>query len=388
MLRLRLPRGTEDRGLLGRSMSSLLGGVALVFATTTVAANSANTVRDRPMTFQVFWPCSGNSMLCAPRILAQGVITNETPARFAEFWKSRNSQKHHLPDQPTMVFNSGGGSLAAAMELGRQIRALRIDTAVARSYDRATSVMDSETFVSDAICASACVFAFAGGITRISEEDQALGVHQFAGAARDLGEAAAQITVVILADYLRSMGVDRSILDIGSLVPAKEIRFLSTTEAARASLDNASPRQTDWRLDAAPDGTLAGTATHYLPIRGLTTKLALFRSSGVIHIAVAVSFTQEAYGKPRDALQALNGSTLVLAPKGARPTKFVRTEWSLKDGYVLTLLTLDAITMDAIRRASHLKVDTDTARAVASVAPYADFELRTLHPLLPAILKH
>lgn len=380
------------RASLVQAVGLALVAVLLLSATPALGQGnpSINRARTAPMTFSVYWPCSGNSYGCAPRVLARGVITKDTPAAFSAFWKMRDRHGHPLPPQPTMVFDSPGGSLAAAMELGRRLRAVRLDTAMAASYDRVpgAALGEQETFVTNAICASACVFAFAGGVTRTSEEDGVLGVHQFYGADRDIGEAAAQVTVVVLADYLQAMGVDRSLLDLASLVPAKTMRFLTTSEASSVNLDNASPRQTPWSLAAGQDGSLAATAEHLVPFHGMTTKLALFRDNGVVRLAIGVRFAPTAFGKPEAALEALNGAKLTLTPAKGRTATFDKSTWTLKGGIVMTTVRLDQLTIDALRKAPTLALSSDPGHGSVHLMPVAEFKLDSLHPLMPALLRH
>ncbi len=77
---------------------------------------------------------------------------NDDLARFRE-----TASSHHV----RMVgFNSPGGNIAKALELGRLIRAFGLDTVQKKRAE----------------CASACALAFMGGVRRIAEAG-AIGVH-------------------------------------------------------------------------------------------------------------------------------------------------------------------------------------------------------------------
>lgn len=340
-----------------------------------------------PMSFSVFAPCGGNASHCAPRILARGVITAETPASFTVFWSENRAS---LPPVVTVVFSSKGGDLGAAMELGKRIRAAGLRTAVARSYSKVNgSVLDDEVvFVRNAACVSACVFAFSGGVARSSEDDGVLGVHQFYGAARDLGQSAAQATTVVLADYLRSMGVDRSLLDMASLIEPTTMRTLTRQEARYVNLDNASPSQTTWKLDAAAGGALAAVSDHFDPDHGMSTKLALYRKAGVVQIAIGVGFAPAAFGKPKDSIGVLNTLDLFITLSGGRTTTIHAPSWTLKGDYVVTWVRLDEKLVDAIAGADSMRIASDTGGGIRHLTPDATFELKSLHALLPAVRKH
>lgn len=232
--------------------AALLAGAILA-----PAAQAANL--DAPMTFRTFEPCRGNGAVCATRILAQGRFEADTPAKFERFVAEYRKKNQYVPHW--VVFHSTGGDLSGGLEMGSAIRRLRLDTELYRSYeferltpDRMSSEM--VPIVKQAVCASACVFAFAGGINRFVEDGSLVGVHQFAGAGSDVGQSAAQQTVVGLAMYLESMGVSRELLDVASMVPAQSVRWLKSGEIRRFALDTTRPTLKPWQLTAGPGGQL------------------------------------------------------------------------------------------------------------------------------------
>lgn len=66
-------------------------------------------------------------------------------------------------------FNSRGGSLEAGIEIGEKIRARRLATRVAAG----------------SVCASACVYAFLGGMIRAVEDGGRIGIHMASAAFND-----------------------------------------------------------------------------------------------------------------------------------------------------------------------------------------------------------
>lgn len=227
--------------------------VALMACLLTEATLAAN---DAPMTFTTFWPCAGNGSFCGIRILAQGVIQRDSGRKLAQFLSNPKAHEYELPPRPTVVFDSPGGSVAGAIDLGRVIRKNRMDTEVDASYSRVrkNNHSEEETFVKDPICASACTLAFSGGLTRSVQSGARLGIHQFAATTGNIGDAATQVTVVVLAAYFEEMGVRRSLLDSASLVPSASMLWLSQADARTHALDNTGPQLASWTLLATPQG--------------------------------------------------------------------------------------------------------------------------------------
>ncbi len=133
-------------------------------------------------------------------------------ARFRETVRS-----HHV----RMVgFNSPGGNIAKAIELGRLIRAFGLDTVQIKRAE----------------CASACALAFMGGVRRMAEAG-AIGVHKSSFANPDqIGSgdavAAVQDMTAEMIDYMMEMGVDPALLRLSLRYGSDDMRYLSQSEMA------------------------------------------------------------------------------------------------------------------------------------------------------------
>jgi hypothetical protein len=126
----------------------------------------------------------GCEPICPEWISAEGSIEAGTPVLFKRFLKTLGGRK--LP----IIVNSPGGSVDAAIQLGRMIRKSRFDIAVATTkFTGCPPGMDfcqpgeGATYfgiASDggAICNSACPLMFAGGIRRLAGGQAYVGVHQ------------------------------------------------------------------------------------------------------------------------------------------------------------------------------------------------------------------
>lgn len=211
----------------------------------------------KPMRFSVFWPCFGNASFCAPRILAEGTIEQDSHRKFTAFLSAKKTNRYDLPPKPTVCLNSPGGDLSGAIELGRTIRKLQLDTCLAPEYSRVIEddSFAERVFVKNVLCASACTFAFAGGVNREIDEGSRIGIHQFFDARKPVGDSATQPTIVVLATYLEEMGVRRNLLDIASVIPPNKLYWLNKTELQLSKIDNMATELAEWKLDTTEEGT-------------------------------------------------------------------------------------------------------------------------------------
>ncbi|AYG65694.1 hypothetical protein CCGE531_06570 [Rhizobium sp. CCGE531] len=118
----------------------------------------------------------------------------------------------------SVSFFSGGGNVYKAMEFGRLIRSLGLQTVAARGSE----------------CASACSLAFLGGVTRYAEPD-AIGVHKSSfGDTRGMNVedavAAVQQQTGDVISYMSEMGVDPSLLQLSLKYDSNDMRYLTSSE--------------------------------------------------------------------------------------------------------------------------------------------------------------
>jgi hypothetical protein len=118
-------------------------------------------------------------------------------------------------------FNSPGGNVYKAMEVGRLIRKLNLSTAQPRYQE----------------CASACSLAFLGGVQRYAEPG-AIGVHKstfdqdIAMTAEEAVSAVQQCTADVIT-YISEMGADPGLLALAFSYDSTDIRYLSGSEMAQ-----------------------------------------------------------------------------------------------------------------------------------------------------------
>ena len=116
---------------------------------------------------------------------------------------------------PVFRFNSPGGDVQAAIQIGRTIRLLKGHTVVARN----------------SICASACVLSFLGGVTRVGEGR--FGLHRpYSTQLTDSTNQAQQIHEKInaaIAQYLTTVNIPVRLLDLMNSIPPEYVRWLSVS---------------------------------------------------------------------------------------------------------------------------------------------------------------
>ncbi|GLQ77319.1 hypothetical protein GCM10007881_08350 [Mesorhizobium huakuii] len=127
-----------------------------------------------------------------------------------------------------VVFDSPGGSIGSAMQLGRMIRAAGLDTLQVRQLQ----------------CASACSLAFMGGVRRVADPGS-IGVHRssFApesGMSTDEAVANVQAVTAEIMSYMAEMGVDPKLMAVALSYDRSDMRYLSASEMGELRVTNIS----------------------------------------------------------------------------------------------------------------------------------------------------
>ena len=147
-------------------------------------------------------------------------------------------------NQATIVsFNSPGGNVYKAIELGRLIRKLGLSTVQVRGLE----------------CASACALAFLGGVSR-GAQPGSIGVHKSSFSddslsARDAVSAIQELTADVIT-YIVEMGCDPSLLRLALKYESDDIRYLSGSEMEQFRvtwLADDQPSRAQQAEDMAPD---------------------------------------------------------------------------------------------------------------------------------------
>lgn len=136
-------------------------------------------------------------------------------------------------ERPSFVgFDSPGGNVAKAVELGRLIRSFGLATFQVRKAE----------------CASACSLAFLGGTARFAEPGS-IGVHKSSfsdtrGMPVDDAVSAVQQTTAEIIGYMSEMGVDPGLLQLSLSYDSNDIRYLSGSEMTKFKVTTQAAQST------------------------------------------------------------------------------------------------------------------------------------------------
>ena len=219
---------------------------------------------DTSMSFTFHDPCGGgNSEICAPVMLGRGVIDASTVSKFKSALSAHQTRlklSGSVAGISSLVLQSSGGLLSAGLELGNEIRRLKIDTrAVAELdehiFDRRKREYAEVPLIRNGKCLSACAYAFIGGNKRAVEAEKVLGVHQFRsvnGATSTEGEV--QALTATLSMYVQKMGISPQFMTIASLTKPDQITYLGLGISRKLNIDNLSIARSPWSITATRKG--------------------------------------------------------------------------------------------------------------------------------------
>lgn len=324
------------------------------------------------MRFSTFEPCAGNGSMCGIRILAEGNIEADTGKKFDSFLRDPKQHKHDLPPRPSIVFNSPGGNVLGGIELGQIIRKNKLDADLEKSYSQVVDGdrSEEETIVDKAVCASACVIAFSGGMTRTVQSGAHMGIHQFSGSQGNIGDGAAQVTIVLLAAYFEEMGITRAMLDKASLTPSSSIHWISDSEAKRFRLDNTSQYLSPWKISATAEGDAVLEVLQEVSF-GKTVSLRITITQNIGVLTVTTLLDKLAISPDRTSQFPVNKSSNIslCTQSGCIDARPVRP-WLRRETDTLTVFqTITALSLAQLReisKASELNISDEFGNGATS----------------------
>ncbi len=185
--------------------------LSLVLLTPSVAA-----AQNGDMGFRLTGP-AGCDRNCPAYVLGEGYITSDTVRRYQDFVARHGA---NLP----VFLNSRGGELQGGIRLGAALRAQRAAVYVP----------------SGGTCASACAYAFLGGVVRGVQEGGRIGVHRPIVVRRSSGRRSAADEqalepriAAILTNYVAAMGGSPALVALAAGTEPPAIRYLSPAELRR-----------------------------------------------------------------------------------------------------------------------------------------------------------
>jgi hypothetical protein len=216
-------------------------------------------IRSEPMIFVV---ATGEPNACgrgcSEWIAGQGQFDESAAQRFREFLAVL--AKRDLP----IFFNSDGGLVREAVQIGLILRENRMTAGVARTVaegchlgfpldDACRRLMQSKRehrarlYFGGARCGSACVYAMIGASTRHVDPGATLRIHSSVGREIDKTENS-------LRRYVMGMGVDPALVDATTKIPSRSFRGLSRGEMERFGIETRGVYETPWFAYHGPAG--------------------------------------------------------------------------------------------------------------------------------------
>jgi hypothetical protein len=220
--------------------------IAAVILSTFPVGAMADHAEPPSMRFE--WVKEGPAQACGDNcrewIAAIGPITPDTFNDFQLFSEVRDVKG------ATIVLDSGGGSVLASLELGRQFRKAGVTTSVGRTVKIKSAPTEPQRarLSPRGECASMCVFALLGGVQRTVPPEARVMVHQIWPGTKRNDASAEQYTaeevvriqrdVGRIAKYTVEMGGDIELFEIAMRIPPWEkLRGLSAQELRRLRLN-------------------------------------------------------------------------------------------------------------------------------------------------------
>ncbi|VIO73014.1 hypothetical protein CI1B_46530 [Bradyrhizobium ivorense] len=220
----------------------LLIGAGLCIALMAVLSGSVQArvvLEERKLPMKFTWvDCQPN---CRGWVSATGIVTADSPKDFDEFARGRQL------GGATIVLDSSGGSVHAAIALGRRFRELGALTTVGISVQTHTARDAPANMLPVAYCESMCVFLLLSGKTRYVPETAHVRVHQIwlgdrANDAKAATYSADDLVTVErdigrLAKYTFDMGGAGDLLSLSLNVPPwEDLHELSRDELRMTNL--------------------------------------------------------------------------------------------------------------------------------------------------------
>ncbi|SEE46347.1 hypothetical protein SAMN05444161_5844 [Rhizobiales bacterium GAS191] len=255
-------------------------------------------------------------------------------------------REKHVGPGAVVLFNSPGGNVAEALEIGRAIRAAGFDTSVG---------VEGRTGAGE--CYSACTLAFLGGVRRKIGTGAQFGVHRVSTnaimsskEALDIG----QITIGQIVEYSAYMGVRPEFVTELTRASPENLNLLSQTKLTE--LHVVTPRfATTWEIKAAEGQFyLLGTTNTddgvdkaiFLcdPTRHQLYAMMLFNSSG--------QYQENAIKWTSTYRLVFDGNEIEL-----RPDEIAKTVTKSGENYVSTTIRLSPRLLERLANTSELEFE-------------------------------
>ena len=344
--------------------------------------------------FSVTRICEG-AQNCQEAVLAEGWITTNTV-------EQAKAQISSWPKKADLIFNSDGGDLLAAMELGNLIRANQRNTRVGAPKPNKTT---SNIELAPGRCLSACVLSFMGGVQRAMDPADVIGFHGLVMANSALGSGAgdnaaapgadrAKLAMNAIGRYIESMGGDRRMVDFMLFAKGEQFQRIPYDTARQLGIDNQLNQPLNsWRLQATDRGILIALVSEKQTKGQFTTTLAITKPSGAEGASDQLTLivfikplskelqAQELQTRLADALKVqLNTRKNIALGK-------VITPWKTNADGVQLILSFPSSAIEALTQHLFFDLQINYPESLTSIDRFTKFGTQGLRGALAAIKK-
>jgi len=253
---------------------------------------------------------------CDSWIAAEGRIDEDAPLHLRRVLEQAGKRK--LP----IYFQSPGGNMREAMEIGRMLRSRGLTAGVARTLpqgcwpakavdvcSKAMQEKPSETAVlaaTGASCLSACPFALIGATTRLIEPTTLVGVHEgLTYFTRTNGIAGRRLELALekleskwdgeYSRYIAEMGIDKGLFTVVKETPWAKMHYLTRAELIAFGIDRREVLlASSWNIDVIDPASIGYAAYTSVTVR-LKTQVDAVPTDHPKPMTLALSCT----GRPR-----------------------------------------------------------------------------------------
>jgi hypothetical protein len=207
---------------------------------------------------------------CSAWIAADGEIDADASQRFRAFLKRQSGPKRPI------YFQSPGGSVTAALAIGRMLRERGLTAGVARTVPegcppgfvreegceaikRSGRELKAALSSVSASCSSACVYTLVGASSREVAPQALLGVHASTINTNKIPKGVRIPSKLIsqsraegnrrIARYLAEMGMQRALLDAAEKYPHETIHYLTREEIVQFGIDPRRHLESQWAIN-------------------------------------------------------------------------------------------------------------------------------------------
>jgi len=352
---------------------SVLTGLAVLLCAVFSTAASAltetpGTPSSPPITFFV---AKGEPHACGRGcdewIAADGMIDGGAPQRLRALLNRLGKRK------PPIYFHSPGGSVAAALAIGRLMRERGLTAAVAWTVPQGCNAKEPREAACDKLkrsgkdlqahleshrtmCNSACVYALVGAAVRELGPAVGLGVHASAIMFVDshsharvkpppqVVREAMNRGYERLADYFREMGIDTGLLRAAREIDHSRVRVLTRAEVFRFNIDRRTFLEDGWRLVDEPSRAVLKVFSAGPQPGQAEYRTTLMRLSCSAPDRLRVDFARESVPGEKAGAVSLSvaGMTQLLKPGWRTASLSHKTNYDVSTAYVPRSFFADA----------------------------------------------